>query len=179
MQIPEPEKATTQDYLEAWQGLRQELLEFFNAHAADFNKKPADGSWSMAENAEHLYLVNFFLARSIPIVLAGKFGKDMNAPEKIDYSGLQSTLTRGRYVNPEAVAPQSDWSLEEARLKLDQAMQRLEKSLAGQSADRLRSRGYDHPLQGTVNLMQYLWIQIQHEEMHLKIMRQKLGTLPG
>ncbi|MBE7437483.1 MAG: DinB family protein [Spirochaetales bacterium] len=177
MELTQPTQAKVSEYVEAWQEVRQNTIGFLEDHKNDFALRPDDGSWTIAENAEHIYLSQFFLARSIPIVLAGKFGQDFSGNPTADYGSLAGKFVRGAARNPEAVAPQGKWTCEEALLKLSEAMARFEKAVRGKERDALLRRGYEHPIQGPISLMEWIWMMIRHEHMHLQIMAEKFGTL--
>jgi len=181
MELSAPTQAEVSEYVAGWQSVRKDLVGFLEGHRDEFSRRPDDGSWTIAENAEHLYLTQFFLARSIPIVLAGKFGQDFSGSPTADYKAMAGKFVRGAARNPEAVTPQGKWTCEEALLKLTDAMTRFEKSVRGRQRDELLKRGYEHPIQGPISLMEWIWMMIRHENMHMQIMREKFEptTNPG
>lgn len=172
-----PEVNDLAEYRDAWAGVRAEFLEALEKRAGAFQERGPGDSWSAGELAEHLYLTQFFFARSIPMCLGGKLGYEMSTVEPVDYDTLFDRSNRTQGVrNPPRVTPGNEWSeVAAARTKLDEARAALDKNLAGRSAAEFKARGYPHPLYGDVSLLDWFWILTLHENAHLETMRAKFG----
>lgn len=166
-------------YTAAWAGVRADFLTALSSRPGDaFQQRPADGSWSAAELAEHLYLTQFLFARSIPNCLGGKLGYDMNTVGPVDYDSIFEKIHRTRGVkNPPRVTPENGWDLDGARAKLDRSRTSMEKNLADKTPEALRSRGYDHPLLGPLSLLDWFWVLTLHENAHYETMKAKFSAL--
>jgi len=163
-----PEIKSTEEILAVWKANRDELVDFMRKLSEDrFMTKPPQGGWSASEIAEHLYLTQFNLARSIPIVLAGKFGKDQSSLEELKYDAVFAFVSQPRGAkNPIEVGPKGGMNLESALASLEKAMQKLEKNVEGKSVDQLRARGMDHPFFGPISIFDWLWVMTNHEYGH-------------
>lgn len=175
--IPFPnEIQRPEELLTHWRHARAEVLSILASIPDDqLHTAPGDGSWSAAQIAEHLYLTQNFFARTVPIVLRGKFGVDI-AKSQVDHNKIYNKASTPQGVqNPDLVTPEGNWDRARLVKSLDEAMAKLDKVLTGVTADQMRSRGYDHPLEGVVDLLEYAWVLTLHENSHLIAMRAKWG----
>jgi hypothetical protein len=150
-----------------WHENRAELVTFIqNLAEARFFEKPSKG-WTASEIAEHLYLAQWSLARTIPIVLAGKFGKDRTELKNLEYKTAFEFVSQPRGAqNPVEVGPKGGMTRENALSSLETSMRKLDKNLEGRSVDQLRSRGMDHPFFGPISIFDWLWVMTNHEYSH-------------
>jgi hypothetical protein len=174
-ELPRPEAVTDADiYIDAWERSRQAFLALCDTRQDTFQTRPADGSWSPAEIAEHLQLTQFFYARSIPICLSGKLGYDMHGADSVNHDRIFGRVARAQGIqNPPRVTPEKNWDLQTARKKLDQSHASMRKNLEAAEIEALRGRGYDHPLHGPASLLDWLWLLTLHEAAHLEAMAAK------
>ncbi len=178
IEIPRPPAVKDPaEYTTVWSSVREDVIRILERRpTATFRGRPADGSWSAAELAEHLQLTQFFFARSVPICLRGKFGYDMNPGSAGDYELFFERVSQSRGIkNPAAVGPSGQWDLDTCVEKLNLAQTTMEKNLAGVPIEKLRRRGYEHPIYGPVSLLDWVWILTLHENAHRMTMREKFG----
>ena len=156
------------EFIDVWKENRAELVKFIEGMTEDrFIAKPEKG-WSASEIEEHLYLSQWNLARSIPIVLGGKFGLEKSQlKQDVPYETLFNLVSRPRGAkNPEEVGPKGGMDKKTALESLQKAMDRLEKNVSGRPAEDLKSRGLDHPFFGPISLYDWLWAMCNHEFSH-------------
>ncbi len=165
------------ELLDHWKRVRAEVLALLDSLSdEELHRKPIDGSWTAAQIAEHLFLTQNFYARALPAVLRNKFGEDTTG-SRLDHSRVYEKARRPQGVkNPELVSPEGTWDRARLVESLAGAMARLEKGLQGVTVEKLRSRGYDHPLEGVVDLLEYMWVLTLHENSHLIAMKAKWGS---
>ena len=175
--IPFPnEIQRPEELLDHWRRIRAEVLAVLASIPDDhLNTSPADGSWSAAQIAEHLFLTQNFFARALPAVLRRKVGVDLTASEFDHARAYEKVRVPQGIQNPDAVTPEGDWDRTRLLAALNGAMGKLEKALAGVTAVQLRARGYDHPMEGVVDLLEYMWVLTLHENSHLMAMQAKWG----
>lgn len=165
------------ELLQEWQKIRAEVLAILSKlDDEEFDKAPPDGSWSAAQVAEHLYLTQLFFARALPAVLRGKFGQDVTQGSLDHKEAFKKVSAPQGIRNPDAVSPTGTLDRQKIEASLTDSMARLEKGLKGVTADQLRARGYEHPLHGVVDLLEYLWVLTLHENSHKIAMQRKWGT---
>jgi hypothetical protein len=171
-----PDASTAEDFLSVWRENRSELISFIQKLPEDqFAKAPASGGWSASEIAEHLYLTQWNLARSLPIVLGGKFGKD-KAELKSDlrYETLSKLLIRPRGAkNPIEVGPKGGMDKAATLESLQKSMDKLDKAVSSKTKDQLQSRGMDHPFFGAISMFDWLWVMTNHEATHIQTLINK------
>lgn len=163
------------EFLEVWKENRAELVKFLEGIPEEkFTAKPEKG-WSASEIAEHLYLVQWNLARSIPVVAGGKFGfAASELKTDLRYETLFKLVSKPRGAkNPEDVGPKGGMDKKTALESLQKAMDRFEKNLTGRSASELKSRGMEHPFFGPISLFDWLWVMANHEYSHITALFQK------
>lgn len=178
-ELPRPNQVKdAAELTSVWQDIRQKTLQLFDSLTEEsFSAKPADGSWSAADIAEHLYLTQFSYARMLPVVLGGKFGIDLEErPADYDYEDIHNSSSKTQGLkNPEQVAPTGTWDRKKSRESLDKAMETMLKKLEGKTVAQLRTRGLEHPMGGLVNMLEWMWILVLHENAHLETLKQKTG----
>lgn len=163
------------EFIQVWKENRSELVKFIDAMPEDrFIAKPEKG-WSASEVAEHLYLTQWNLARSIPVVLGGKFGLDASQlKEDLRYETLFKLVSKPRGAkNPEDVGPKGGMDKKMAIESLQKSMDRFEKNLSGKTKADLKSRGMEHPFFGPISLFDWLWVMSNHEYSHITAIFQK------
>lgn len=167
---PYPDQAKSHiEFLDAWKENRAELIAHIEPMSdARFLEKPAKG-WSASEIAEHLYLVQWNLARSIPVVLGGKFGFDRSGlKEDLRYETLFKLVSKPRGAkNPEDVGPSGTMDKNTALASLAKAMERLEKNTKDRTVEEMKSRGMAHPFFGPISMYDWLWVMSNHEYSHI------------
>lgn len=159
-----------------WKENRTDLVRLLaGIPEEDFQTRPPSGGWSPSEVAEHLYLSQNNLARSIPIVMAGKFGKDRSEfNENPPYDKIFNMVSKARGVkNPVEVGPKGGMDKVTTLSSLEKSEQKLFKGTSGQSVESLRSRGMDHPFFGPISMLDWIWVMTNHEFAHINALKEK------
>lgn len=165
---------STEELFEYWKSFRAEVKEVLKRIPADKFTISPPGRWSISEVAEHLYLTQYNISRTIPIVYAGKFGFETDEQKFLHYEKIRDYFFRPSGVkNPDAVAPLNKYSLEQILLLLDEAELKMEKSLKNKEKSALQKRGFTHPYFGILNLFNFLWVMSLHEHSHLVALKER------
>lgn len=170
-----PEIKDAKELMNIWTEYRKEVFQILqNIPSENFATTPPEGGWSASEIAEHLYLVELSLARSIPIVLAKKFGVDSSECPPPDYRKILLLMAKPRKAkNPENTTPLSKYDLETAITNLSKSHEKLIKNSVIHAKSDLSSRGMEHPFWGNITLFDWLWVMGMHENSHLYALRKK------
>lgn len=168
------------EILDYWATKRTTLTDFLKQLPEnELFTPPAAGGWSAGQIADHIMLSQMGVARTVPIVLKGKFGADSDGPDfprrgDRDYAEIRQALARPTGAkNPDPVTPADQKPLEVILAELEKSQSRLEKNTGGKTIEELRARGYEHPFFGQLNLLEWMWTMALHEEMHIQAMLKK------
>lgn len=131
-------------------------------------KKPSDGSWSILETLEHLYLMEGFIIQKINDVI--KNGQEQPSKAK----PIERTTDRSHKVEaPEALQPKGKFSsIEEARNALGETREATMFLLHNKSEETLEKYSFPHPSFGDMNLAQWVEFIGWHELRHLDQMKE-------
>lgn len=166
---------TPQELLAIWNEFRREVKSLLESVSNEkFLERPSN-RWSLSEVGEHLYLSQMNIARTLPIVLAKKFGEDTDEQESLDYEKMRNYFLKPTGVkNPESVAPTHIYSKEEVFSLLDKSQKKLENVLENKTKSELQKRGMEHPFFGLLNMFNFLWVLCLHEHSHLVAIRERV-----
>jgi hypothetical protein len=137
---------------------------------AQENFRPAPDRWTVAENAEHISIVNSGFLR-----LTYKLLKKAEAepqPAIADLELLPVTMTDkcelkpGKWSAPEMVLPQGGVCVADAVAKNRAVIDDLFNLRARLEMVDLSGQSWNHPLLGQLNLYQWLLLLGEHEERH-------------
>ncbi|MGH9776475.1 MAG: DinB family protein [Candidatus Acidiferrales bacterium] len=139
------------------QGLAPEQLDY----------KPAVDRWSVAENLEHLTIVeNRVLGRIEQLLREPVDFSKRSAWEGRDDELIQTIESRTPgFQAPEFVQPKGQWQHEELFRQLDAVRRRCSEFAATTNAE-LRSHFFPHPMYGELDCYQWLLIMGAHFERH-------------
>ncbi len=173
-------------YGNEWQKARAELIFHLDALSGEiFCKKPADGSWSLAQICDHLYLSQYRFSRIFPAILRGKFGFDQQGKFETDYQTIEQSYQSGKTVqNPPDVTPHEkdpqtgefpeDFSIPGMKERLQTSLDLFQKNAQNGNDLDFTTRGLNHPIFGPVSVADFIWILILHEKMHIRKFEQKI-----
>ncbi|MBZ5502746.1 MAG: DinB family protein [Acidobacteriia bacterium] len=127
--------------------------------------QPAPGRWSVAENVEHLAVVE--------TGILGMVQKGLEAPadsskrSAMDDPGLIADVAGRitRFPAPEFLAPTGRWRDDELWPQFDAARKRTQEFAAATSAD-LRAHFLPHPIMGELDCYQWLLLMAAHCDRH-------------
>ncbi|MCB1141344.1 MAG: DinB family protein [Leptospiraceae bacterium] len=171
------EMAHPDEIVEIWQTNRKQILEILDSISdEDLLKEPEGGGWSISEVLEHIYLSQWNIVRSVPVVLNKKFGMDTDEQPDLDYRKMAIGLSRpSGFKNPEVVAPLNKFKKDELKALLEKSEKKMLDVLKNKTKEDLTKRGMEHPAFGTLNLFNYLWVMSLHEGLHLYAIKKRVG----
>lgn len=171
----DPQKGYSQ-YVESWGDVRKSLLDWLGPIDEDHLHKPGpDGSWSIAQAVEHLYLTQSKFARTLKIINSGRFPVETARSAPFDFQLAEAYFTgEQRATNPKNVEPSDSFTKGQMDDNLSKSFRLMEDVL--ENTDWNSPQIYiPHELFGPATIAEYLWILIHHEAMHLEKMRSKWG----
>lgn len=170
-----PEYKTIDEILTLWKYFREDVKICLNKTPDSvFTTVPEPGRWSISEVGEHLYLTQWNIARTAPIILGKKFGSDTDEQANLDYEKMLKYFFKPTGVkNPESVAPLSKYGKQELFDLLDKAEKKLDTVLKGKEKADLQKRGLEHPYFGLLNLFNFIWVMALHENSHLVALKER------
>ncbi len=179
MQLKLPtEFQSPKEIVSMWNEFRNEVKTLLSSITEKQLLEKPTGRWSLSEVGEHLYLSQMNLARSIPIVLVGKFGESTNEQRDLDYEKIQSYFLKPSGVkNPDSVTPLNQYLQKELFDLLDKSQKKLEDVTKNRTKEELQKRGMEHPYFGVLNLFNFLWVMGLHEYSHLVAIRTRISSL--
>lgn len=176
LNLPRPDAIDNIEiYLNVWKDIRR-ALESSIAGISDelFVKPMSDGTWCAAEIAEHMARTQCRFARAIPLILEGRIGMDAFSEKTADYESIENYFWEHRKVkNPNAVTPVQIQNKEDSIRALHEAMASFEKNITGAPFLFLQKRAFEHFLFGPMNLVEYTWVLLMHENHHTYVLRKK------
>jgi hypothetical protein len=164
------------EVFELWKYFRKQVVACLEKTPADiFIVNPDPTRWSISEVAEHLYITQFNLSRSFPIVMAGKFGEDFKGYEKeMNYAIIRRTMMKPTKIqNPKSVSPLNKYSYSELIPLLNDSESKMEKFVNKYSKEQMQSRAMEHPIFGFLNVFDFFWVMTMHEKSHLTAIEER------
>jgi DinB superfamily len=134
------------------------------------NFRPAPDRWTIAENVEHISIVNGGFLR-----LTHKLLKQAEASPKPALADLklppvtmtdEGELKPGKWNAPEMVRPQGGVSVADASAKIRSVINDLSDLRSRLELVDLSEQNWTHPFLGQLNLYQWLLLLAEHEERH-------------
>ncbi|MCM3112476.1 DinB family protein [Lederbergia lenta] len=157
-------KQIREDVLKSVSGLSDKQL----------NERVEDGSWTIMQVLDHLYLMERTIVHAITDQLANGENKS------VDEKPIQLTTNRSTKVDaPSFVIPSDDFiTLEEMGNKLSESRAALTNIVHSTDRALLEQRAYPHPMFGELSLQQWIPFVGLHEKRHLaqiEKLKEKLG----
>ncbi|MBM7704272.1 DinB family protein [Metabacillus iocasae] len=145
--------------------VRNELLESVSELSNEqLNQKVEEGSWTIMQVLEHLYLMEKVLVQMMRKAL-------VKGPEQpTDEKPIHLTPDRSRkVVAPDYVTPSDAYmTLEEIKQKLHESREGLHAFVAQHKEEELKKKSFPHPVFGLLHLKQWSEFIGYHEKRHLK-----------
>ncbi len=144
--------------------IREDVLKSVNGLSdKQLNKRVEDGSWTIMQVLDHLYLMERTIVHALTDQLAN--GKNKSVDEK----PIQLTTNRSTKVDaPSFVKPSEDFiTLEEMKNKLSESRSALTNIVNSTDRALLEQRSYPHPMFGELSLKQWIPFVGLHEKRHL------------
>ncbi|MBK8399416.1 MAG: DinB family protein [Leptospiraceae bacterium] len=177
MEIKYPtECVDSKEVFSMWKQFRKEVIECLKkTPVSEFTKSPEEGRWSISEVGEHLYLTQWNIARSVPIILSGRGNALFNGySQEPDYRMIKVTLMKPSGVkHPPSVAPLSKYSFEELLPLLMKAETKLEETLLKNTKENLMKYKMEHPYFGDLHIFDFIWVMGMHENSHLAALKKR------
>lgn len=159
-----------------WKEFRQGVIECLKKTTPqEFTKSPEEGRWSISEVGEHLYITQWNIARSVPILLSGR-GKSQFEGYKIEpnYRNIRDRLMKPSGAkNPPSVTPLHKYSLQELLFLLNKAESKLEESIQRHTKDEMMKYKIAHPFFGDLHVFDFVWVMGMHENSHLFALKER------
>lgn len=176
-----PEYESSKEVMDLWKGFRKEVIDCLRDVPTDELIKSPEGIWSLSEVAEHLYITQWNIARSVPTVMSGRGNSVFNGYTKEpDYRMIRLSLSKPSGVkNPDSVAPLNKYSFAELLPLLNKAESKLEDSTNKYSKADLMKYKMEHPYFGDLHLFDFLWVMSWHEHSHLYAIKKRTKELRG
>lgn len=155
--------------------VRQQLIKSVSGLSDEqLNTRVADGSWTIAQVLEHLYLIETSIAAMIAHTL--KHGESQPVEEK----PIHLTVDRSKKVEAPDFARPSDrfFTRHELEEKLHQSRQQLRQITEQANPADLEAKSFSHPIFGSLNLKQWVEFVGYHEQRHLAQMEEIKAQLP-
>ena len=127
------------------------------------NEVAAEGDWSIAQNLEHLYLMEMAIAKGI------KHAQSQAECQPAKEKPIHLTVDRSTKVPaPSYLEPSTNfWTLEQLQQKLAESRDYLLQTAAGLTELDLKEKSFAHPVFGTLSIQQWIPFVGYHEERHL------------
>ncbi|KPD00074.1 DinB superfamily protein [Geobacillus sp. BCO2] len=155
--------------------VRQQLINSVSELSDEqLNTRMAEGSWTIAQVLEHLYLIETSIAAMIAHTV--KHGESQPVEEK----PIHLTVDRSKKVEAPDFARPSDrfFSWHELKEKLRQSRQRLRQIVEQTPLHDLKMKSFPHPIFGPLNLKQWVEFVAYHEQRHLAQIEEIKAQLP-
>jgi uncharacterized damage-inducible protein DinB len=146
------------------------------------SRRPASGSWSIAEILDHLRKVEkgtLLLAhRLLWQAKSSGLGPETSTESVLSsLDTLQIAVPRIRVNAPERVMPDFNVPAEQSLQHLRQSREELQALLQSVDGLALGALTFEHPFAGVLNLYQWILILGQHEERHTRQIKDTLNSL--
>lgn len=131
---------------------------------AQWNYKPAEDRWSIAECAEHVTLVEEFILGNVEKLLAGPAGEGLEAPREEEIVTVMLDRSK-KFKAPEPVAPKRSFESKKQTLKTWKQGRKAVDKVAKNASD-LRSYVAPHPAFGDIDAYGWLFFLSSHTQRH-------------
>lgn len=133
----------------------------------------SEDSWSVAEIAEHLAIIEERLSKLFPVMLtkaeAGGLQRTADQPfQPISVEAILERSRREKYSAPETARPTGEVSLTDSLARLDNSRASITSLRPRLEALDLTSVRYPHPVFGPMDTYQWLIFIAAHESRHLR-----------
>lgn len=140
----------------------------------------SEDSWSVAEIAEHLAIIEERLSKLFPVMIAKAEAGGLRRTEDQPFKpvSLEAILERSRqekYTAPETARPTGELSLAASLARLDNSRASIVALRSRLEALDLTSTRYPHPVFGPMDAYQWLIFIAAHESRHLRQIESILG----
>lgn len=127
------------------------------------NESVAEGVWTIAQNLEHLYLMEMTIAKGI------KHAQSQEENQTVKEKPIHLTVDRSTKVPaPAHLEPSTEFqTLNDLKNKLLQSREVLLQTIEGLSEQDLNEKSFKHPVFGTLSIHQWVSFVGYHEERHL------------
>jgi DinB family protein len=137
---------------------------------AQENFRPAPDRWTIAENAEHISIVNSGFLRLTHKLLKQAESDPKPAIDDLKLRPVTMTdegeLKPGKWSAPEIVLPQGGVSVADAMAKNRSVIDDIFNLRSRLELVDLSGQSWNHPILGQLNLYQWLLLLGEHEERH-------------
>jgi hypothetical protein len=154
--------------------IREEVLQSICGLTDEqLNERTGDGSWSIMQVLEHLFLIEQSITKSISKQLVNE--ESVPAENK----PIHYAVDRSRKITaPSFVTPSEDYiTLEDMKRKLTESRAELIKVVNEANPDLLEQKSFPHPVFGLVSLKQWVPFIGFHEKRHLLQIEEIKGRL--
>lgn len=133
----------------------------------------SEDSWSVAEIAEHLAIIEERLSKLFPVMLAkaeaGGFHRTEGEPFKpISVEAILERSRQEKYTAPDTARPTGEVSLADSLARLDNSRASITSLRTRLEAFDLTGMRYPHPVFGPMDTYQWLIFIAAHESRHLR-----------
>ena len=141
--------------------VREELLKSVDALTdRRVNEVVEEGVWSIAQNLEHLYLMEMSVAKGIKQAQSQGEGKPVRE-KPIHVTADRTTKVPA----PPYLEPSTDFqTLSELKNKLAQSRELLLQTIEGLTEREMNEKSFKHPVFGTLSIRQWVSFIGHHEE---------------
>lgn len=156
--------------------IHQELLRTVaSLEPSVYSRRPSEGEWSVAENVQHLCLVERRVTHELESALARE-------PRRVKFLRrfMPTSIVSLRFLRvkaPKAMNPLDAPALDIALQTYDQARNSLKELCAEHSAERFRNVVFKHPFLGEIDGVATVSFVGYHEKRHHKQIREVLRKL--
>ena len=145
------------------ESVREELLQTVDALTdRQVNEVVEEGVWSIAQNLEHLYLMEMSVAKGI------KHAQSPGEGKPVKEKPVHLTVDRTTKVPaPPYLEPSTDFqTLGQLKDKLAQSRELLLQTIADLTKQEMDEKSFKHPVFGTLSIRQWVLFIGYHEERH-------------
>ncbi len=145
------------------ESMREELLQTVDALTdRQVNEVVEEGVWSIAQNLEHLYLMEMSVAKGI------KHAQSQGEGKPVKEKPVHLTVDRTTKVPaPPYLEPSTGFqTLGELKDKLAQSRELLLQTIADLNEQQMDEKSFKHPVFGTLSIQQWVSFIGYHEERH-------------
>jgi hypothetical protein len=135
--------------------------------------RPSPATWSVAEIAEHLAIIEERLSRLFPVILtkaeAGGLVRDAEQPFRpVSVEEMIERSKREKYTAPETAQPTGSVSITDSLARMERSRQAIRELRPRLEALDLTHVTYPHPAFGPMSAYQWLIFIGAHEDRHLR-----------
>lgn len=127
------------------------------------NEAVAENTWTIAQNLEHLYLIEIVVAKGI------KYAKSQAPYNVVKEKPIHLTVDRSRKVPaPSHLEPSAHFlTLDELKEKLTESRRKLLQIVMELTEQDRNEKSFEHPVFGMLSIQQWIEFVGFHEERHL------------